>query len=67
LEIAAAWLHFCAGRRSTRHILRHACSHKLANEGKDSRAIQDYLGLANAQSTVRYTQLSPERFKDFRW
>jgi type 1 fimbriae regulatory protein FimB/type 1 fimbriae regulatory protein FimE len=49
------------------HMLRHACGHKLANEGKDSRAIQDYLGHANAQSTVRYTQLSPERFKDFRW
>jgi PAS domain S-box-containing protein len=49
------------------HMFRHACGYKLANEGKDSRAIQDYLGHANAQSTVRYTALSPERFKDFRW
>jgi hypothetical protein len=39
---------------------------KLANEGNDFRPIQDYLGHANAQSTVRYTALS-ERFKKFRW
>jgi type 1 fimbriae regulatory protein FimB/type 1 fimbriae regulatory protein FimE len=49
------------------HMFRHACGYALANKGTDSRAIQDYLGHANAQSTVRYTQLSPERFKDFRW
>jgi type 1 fimbriae regulatory protein FimB/type 1 fimbriae regulatory protein FimE len=49
------------------HMFRHACGYKLANEGTDSRAIQDYLGHANAQSTVRYTALSSERFKDFRW
>jgi integrase len=25
------------------HMLRHACGYKLANEGRDTRSIQDYL------------------------
>ena len=45
------------------HMLRHACGYKLANEGRDTRTIQDYLGHKNIQHTVRYTQLSPERLK----
>jgi type 1 fimbriae regulatory protein FimE len=47
------------------HMLRHACGFKLANDGQDTRAIQHYLGHRNIQHTVRYTQLSPERFKGF--
>jgi type 1 fimbriae regulatory protein FimE len=47
------------------HMLRHACGYKLANAGHDTRAIQQYLGHRNIQHTVRYTELSPERFKDF--
>jgi type 1 fimbriae regulatory protein FimE len=47
------------------HMLRHACGYKLANEGHDTRAIQHYLGHKNIQHTVRYTELSPARFKDF--
>lgn len=47
------------------HMLRHACGYKLAQEGQDTRAIQHYLGHKNIQHTVRYTQLSHERFKDF--
>lgn len=47
------------------HMLRHACGYKLANEGHDTRAIQHYLGHRNIQHTVRYTELSPTRFKDF--
>jgi type 1 fimbriae regulatory protein FimB/type 1 fimbriae regulatory protein FimE len=47
------------------HMLRHACGFKLANEGHDTRAIQQYLGHKNIQHTVRYTELSPNRFKDF--
>jgi hypothetical protein len=31
------------------------------------KAIPDYLGHADAQSTARYTALSLERFKDFKW
>jgi integrase len=49
------------------HMFRHACGDKLASEGKDTRAIQDYMGHANIQNTVIYTQLSPERFKGFKW
>jgi site-specific recombinase XerD len=47
------------------HMLRHAAGHKLAGDGHDTRSIQDYLGHKNIQHTVRYTELSPTRFKDF--
>jgi site-specific recombinase XerD len=38
---------------------------KLANQGVDTRALQQYLGHKCIQHTVRYTELSPERFRDF--
>jgi type 1 fimbriae regulatory protein FimB/type 1 fimbriae regulatory protein FimE len=47
------------------HMLRHSTGFKLANDGQDTRAIQHYLGHKNIQHTVRYTELSPDRFKDF--
>ena len=47
------------------HMLRHACGFALANKGHDTRALQAYLGHRNIQHTVRYTELSPHRFKDF--
>src|SRR5262249_29506596 len=47
------------------HLLRHSCGFKLAGDGHDTRAIQDYLGHRSIQHTVRYTELSPERFKRF--
>ena len=47
------------------HMLRHGCGYKLANDGHDTRAIQHYLGHKNIQHTVRYTELSAERFKEF--
>ena len=47
------------------HMLRHACGYKLANDGQDTRAIQAYLGHRNIIHTVRYTELSPERFRGF--
>jgi site-specific recombinase XerD len=47
------------------HMLRHACGYALANKGHDIRALQAYLGHKNIQHTVRYTELSPTRFKDF--
>ena len=49
------------------HMLRHATGFKLANDGVDTRAIQDYLGHKSIANTVRYSRLSPERFKAFRW
>ena len=47
------------------HMLRHACGYKLANDGHDTRAVQHYLGHRNIQHTVRYTELSPDRFNGF--
>jgi integrase len=47
------------------HMLRHACGYKLANDGHDTRALQHYLGHKSIQHTVRYTELSPDRFRDF--
>jgi integrase len=47
------------------HMLRHACGYALANAGHDTRSIQDYLGHKAIQHTVRYTELSSTRFKDF--
>jgi site-specific recombinase XerD len=53
------------GFKSHPHMLRHACGYALANKGHDTRALQAYLGHRNIQHTVRYTELSPTRFKDF--
>jgi len=47
------------------HMLRHACGYALANRGHDTRALQAYLGHKNIQHTVRHTELSPTRFKNF--
>jgi len=47
------------------HMLRHGCGYKLANDGRDTRALQHYMGHKNIMHTVRYTELSPERFKNF--
>jgi type 1 fimbriae regulatory protein FimE len=47
------------------HMLRHACGYKLANDGHDTRALQHYLGHKNISHTVRYTEMAPDRFKDF--
>jgi len=41
------------------------CGYALANRGHDTRALQAYLGHKNIQHTVRYTELSATRFKDF--
>jgi len=37
----------------------------LANAGHDTRALQAWLGHKNIQHTVRYTELAPDRFKNF--
>jgi type 1 fimbriae regulatory protein FimB/type 1 fimbriae regulatory protein FimE len=47
------------------HMLRHACGYKLVNDGQPIRQLQDYLGHRNIQHTVRYAELSPNRFKNF--
>ena len=47
------------------HMLRHACGFALANGKHDTRAIQEWLGHRNIQHTTRYTELTPQRFRDF--
>ena len=47
------------------HMLRHGMGFKLANDGKDTRSIQHYLGHRNIQNTMRYAELSSERFNGF--
>jgi type 1 fimbriae regulatory protein FimB/type 1 fimbriae regulatory protein FimE len=50
------------------HMLRHATGYALAAHGVDTRAIQAYLGHKSIEHTVRYTELSPTRFKDlWKW
>jgi site-specific recombinase XerD len=61
-----------ARRRCCRHRFQGTSAHaaprlrlSLANAGHDTRALQAYLGHKNIQHTVRYTELAPNRFKDF--
>ena len=44
-------------------MLRHACGFALADQGADTRLIQDYPGHRNIQHTVRYTATNPARFE----
>ena len=44
------------------HMLRHACGYAPADQGADTRLIQDYLGHRNIQHTVRYTATNVRRF-----
>ena len=53
------------GFKAHAHTLRHACGYALANAGHDTRSLQAYLGHRNIQHTVKYTELSPARFKNF--
>jgi site-specific recombinase XerD len=47
------------------HMLRHGSGFALANAGHDTRALQLWPGRKNIQDTVRYTELSPSRFRNF--
>jgi len=48
------------------HMLRHAAGYCLANEGTDTRLIQDFLGHKDIRHTVRYTELAPKRLAALR-
>ena len=50
------------GVRPHPHMLRHSCGYELANQGADTRLIQDYLGHRNIRHTVIYTASNPARF-----
>ncbi len=43
------------------HMLRHACGFFLADQGTDTRLIQDYLGHRDIKNTVIYTETSQRR------
>ncbi len=47
------------------HMLRHSNGYKLANDGHDTRGLQHYMGHKNIMHTVRYTEMAPDRFKNF--
>jgi integrase len=48
------------------HMLRHSAGHMLANQGVDTRLIQDFLGHSDIRNTVRYTQLAASRLASVR-
>ncbi|HFV9295705.1 TPA: tyrosine-type recombinase/integrase, partial [Serratia fonticola] len=48
------------------HMLRHSCGYALADDGIDTRLIQDYLGHRNIQNTVIYTASNAKRFRSIR-
>jgi type 1 fimbriae regulatory protein FimB len=66
-----AFNHICAevGRRAKLdikvhpHMLRHSCGYALANKGRDTRLIQDYLGHRNITHTQIYTRTAAVRFE----
>ena len=43
------------------HMLRHSCGFFMADRHEDVRVMQDWLGHANVQNTIRYTRLAPSR------
>ena len=47
------------------HMLRHSTGFKLANDSRDTRSIQQYLGHKNITHTIRYTELLPTKFNNF--
>jgi len=48
-----------------RPVSRSLAVEGIANAGHDTRALQAWLGHKNIQHTVRYTELAPDRFRDF--
>ena len=66
-----AFNHICAevGKRAKLdikvhpHTLRHSCGYALANKGRDTRLIQDYLGHRNITHTQIYTRTAAVRFE----
>ncbi|CAD5882245.1 tyrosine-type recombinase/integrase [Escherichia coli] len=71
-KISRQWVHKLCVRYSLRaglkinvhpHMLRHSCGYALADQGLDTRLIQDYLGHRNIHHTVLYTASNPGRFQ----
>jgi site-specific recombinase XerD len=53
------------GIKAHAHMLRHACGYKLADDGRDTRAIQAYLGHRDIHNTTRCTALAPQGSRSF--
>lgn len=49
--------------RAHPHMLRHACGYALADQGADTRLIQQYLGHRQILHTLKYTAKRPMRFE----
>ena len=49
------------------HMLRHSCGYHLANQGMDTRLIQEWLGHRDIKNTEHYTALNMERFNRIQW
>ena len=62
--IARAGKHTNIGMSIHPHMLRHSTGYKLANDSRDTRTIQQYLGHRNIKHTVRYTELSSKKFNN---
>ncbi|EBN7970368.1 tyrosine-type recombinase/integrase [Salmonella enterica] len=71
-QISRQWIYHLSRKYSQKaglpvhlhpHMLRHACGYALANQGLDTRLIQDYLGHRNINHTVRYTASNVSRFR----
>jgi site-specific recombinase XerD len=45
------------------HMLRHSCGHVLADQGTDTRLLQDWLGHRDIRHTAHYTRTSSKRFE----
>jgi integrase len=54
------------GFRVRPHMFRHAAGFALAEEGTDTRLIQDFLGHRDIKSTVTYTETSQRRLASVR-
>ena len=52
--------------RARPHMFRHAAGFALAEEGTDTRLIQDFLGHRDIKSTVIYTETSQRRLAGVR-
>jgi integrase len=47
------------------HMLRHSAGYKLANDGRDTRSLQVWMGHKNIQHTAHYTEMAGNRFKNW--
>jgi type 1 fimbriae regulatory protein FimB len=45
------------------HMLRHVCGFARADQGADTRLIQDYLGYRKIEHTVKYAATNPACFE----